>query len=71
MATKKQKRQAVMAKREQFLAEHKAAGLDAQRFDVERREARQKKAKLSDEEKTKREKTTEALAKLLPKEPAA
>ncbi len=35
MATKKQKRAAAMAKREQFLAEVKATGLKAQREDQE------------------------------------
>lgn len=67
MATKKQKREATAKKREKFLAEVKADGLKAQQWDQNRREAAAKKAKLTEVEKTKREKTTEALAKLLPK----
>lgn len=38
MATKKQKRAAALAKREQFMAEVKAEGLEALRLDRERRE---------------------------------
>lgn len=71
MATKKQKREAVAKKREKFLAEIKAEGLKAQQWDQKRRADKAAKAKLSEDEKSKREKTTEALAKLLPKETAA
>jgi hypothetical protein len=71
MATKKQKREAAAEKREKFLAEVQADGLKAQQWDRKRREAKAAKAKLTEDEKTKRETTTEALAKLLPKESAA
>lgn len=39
MATKKQKREAALAKREEFMAKVKAEGLEAQRRDREFREA--------------------------------
>lgn len=38
MATKKQKREAALAKREKFLAEVRADGLEAQRLDQEAQE---------------------------------
>lgn len=71
MTTKKQRREAVARKSEAFLAQVKADGLKAQEWDRRRRADKAAKAKLREDEKSKREKTTEALAKLLPKEPAA
>lgn len=71
MTTKKQRREKVAKKRAAFMAEYKAEGLLAQKWDQKRRAVKAEKAKLSEDEKSKREKTSEALAKLLPKEPAA
>lgn len=65
MATKKQKRQAVLARREQFLAQLEADGLKAQQWDKRRREEKAAKAKLDEETTKRRETTTEALGKLL------
>lgn len=44
MATKKQKHEAAVARREKFMAEVRRTGLEAQRKDRERREAQMRKA---------------------------
>lgn len=49
MATKKQVRARVAAKREAFEAEYRRTGLEAQRVDVERREARAAQKKRDEE----------------------
>lgn len=43
MATKKQKRETALAKREAFLTEERAAGLEAQKKDREVRAAKEKR----------------------------
>jgi hypothetical protein len=65
MATKKQKRAAALARREAFMAQLAADGKAAQEWDRQRRETKAEKARLSEEEKSKRDRTAEALQKLL------
>lgn len=45
MATKKQKREAALAKRAAFEEKHRLSGLKAQRADQKRRESRRQRAK--------------------------
>lgn len=49
MATKKQKREAALAKREEFLKDERAAGLEAQKADRERELNRIRKMKQAGE----------------------
>lgn len=65
MATKKQKHQAAMERREKFLAEVKADGLKALQFDRERREGKKHEAKIDEETRIKRENITKAINEML------
>lgn len=60
MATKKQKREAALAKREEFMADVARTGLEAQRKDQQRR-AEQKRRAEADAERRKQPKASKTL----------